>query len=220
MMLEAGRYDEAESYLRRALAVYVKTLGARHQVTAGVYYKYGMLLTKRARGDDLTRADSLLHAALDIRSTLGTAHPARAYPLHALGLLVLRRGDDRAAETWFRQALAIRRHGGDAPRETVRTLVRMGQAQVASTDADAERTLREADSLARARIEPDDPVRSRAAIALALAGARSGGGAVAASSYASSLRSLSERVGRSHPWTREACAEGAALGLEQDDVCR
>jgi tetratricopeptide (TPR) repeat protein len=220
MLLEAGRYDEAESYLRRALAVYITTLGAGHRVTAGLYYRYGTLLARRGRGDDLTRADSLLHAALDIRRTLGPTHPALAQPLHSLGILALRRGDARAAERWFRQALAIRRHGGDSPRETMRTLVRLGQAQLAADHADAAATLREADSLARARIEPDDPVRSRAAIALALAAVRSGDPADAVSAYTSALRSLSERVGRMHPWTREACAQAAVLGLGADDVCR
>ncbi|HEY7235591.1 MAG TPA: serine/threonine-protein kinase, partial [Gemmatimonadaceae bacterium] len=138
LLAETGRYDDAEPYVRRALAVYVKTLGPRHQATAGLYFRYGTLLALRGRGDDLTRADSLLRAGLDIRRALGPTHPTLAYPLHSLGILALDRGDPRAAEGWFRQALAIRRRGGDAPRETVRTLVRLAQAQLAAGDTGVE----------------------------------------------------------------------------------
>jgi tetratricopeptide (TPR) repeat protein len=219
MLREASRYDEAEPYLRRALAVYVKTLGPRHLVTAGLYVSYGTLLAKRGRGDDFTRADSLLHAALDIRRILGPTHPALAYPLHSLGILALNRGDPRAAEGWLRQALAIRRHGGDAPRETARTLVRLAQARLAAGDTPVETILREADSLARARIEPDDPVRSRAAIGLALAEVRRGDRADGGPLYARSMEALADRIGQTHPFLREACAAGAALGLDAGGAC-
>lgn len=219
MLLEAGRYDEAEPYLRRALAIFVRTLAPQHLATAQTEVRYGTLLAMRARGNDFTRSDSLLHAALEMRRKLGPIHPFVAYPMHALGILALERGEPRAAEGWFRQALAIRRRGTDSPRETVRTLVRLAQAQLAAGDSGVETTLREADSLARARIEPGDPVRSRAAIGLALAQVRRGNRGDGAPLYAQSIKTLADRVGTGHPSVRAACADGTALGLDDGAAC-
>ena len=168
MLREAGRYDEAEPYIRRGLAVRRKVLGDDHRFTGESYFSLGVLLAHRGRGDDHVQADSLLRAALDnFRRNLGPEHPAVAYPLHALGELQARRGDDVGAERWLRQALAIRRASGrDSPRVTVQTLVALGRVQRRRGAPAAEALLREADSLARARLPADDPARAEAAAAL------------------------------------------------------
>ncbi len=221
LLREAGRYDEAEPLVRRALAIRVKVLGPRHRETAESYYSLGLLLALRGRGNDFAASDSLLRASLDVhRATLGPAHRAVAYSLNALGILALRRGDARAAEDWFRQALAIRITGtGDSPRETARTLIWLSQAQAARGEPAAAATIRQADSLARATLAPDDPVRIRAAIGLALAIARQGDRSAAAPLFSGALAALAARVGAAHPFVRQACADGIALGLSGGAGC-
>jgi serine/threonine-protein kinase len=221
MLREAGRYDEAEGYMRRALAIRLKTLGPDHRYTAESYFSMGTLFALRGRGDEFARADSFLHAAVDnYRRTLGPTNRSVAYPLHSLGILALHRGDPRAAEGFFREALAIRRTGtGDSPRETSRTLVRLGLARFAAGDAGYEASFREADSLARSTLDRNDPVRNRASIRLALAEARHGNRAAAAPRYASAVRALASRIGDTHPFVKAACADGAALGLTAEGAC-
>jgi serine/threonine-protein kinase len=221
MLREAGRYDEAEPMLRRAFAIRLKTLGPRHRYMAESYFSLGLLYAMRGRGRDFVEADSLLHAAVDVlRATLGPTHRAVAYSLNALGVLSLHRGDAPAAEAWFRQALAIRRPiTGDSPRETARTLVWLAQAQAARGEPGSESTIRDADSLARARLDPNDPVRIRAAIGLALALERRGDSAAAAPLFSRSVTALAARIGTAHPFVRQACAAGKATGLDGGADC-
>ncbi|HKK27943.1 MAG TPA: tetratricopeptide repeat protein [Gemmatimonadota bacterium] len=218
---EAGKYDEAEPLMRRALAVRVRTLGPDHRFTAESYFSLGLLLALRGRGGDWAEADSLLHASLDVfRATLGPTHRAVGYALYALGVLDMQRRDAPAAEAWFRKALAIRRAtSGDAPRETARTLVWLGAAQMARGEAAAGATLREADSLARATLATADPVRTRAAIGLAEAEARAGDRASVEPAYREALASLAARIGPAHPFVRDACATGRAAGLDGGATC-
>jgi tetratricopeptide (TPR) repeat protein len=218
---EAGEYDEAEPLLRRGLALRLKTLGPRHRFMGDSYFSLGLLLALRGRGDDFAESDSLLHASLDVfRATLGPKHRAVAYALYALGVLALHRGDAPAAEGWLRQALAIRRSTtGDAPRETARTLVWLGEAQLAREETAALATMQEADSLAAATLDPLDPVRSRAAIGLALALARRGDSARAAPMYLRAVTNLAGRIGDRHPFVRTACVEGRAARLDGGTAC-
>jgi Flp pilus assembly protein TadD len=143
-----------------------------------------------------------------------------AYAEYALGVLKLRSGDSAAAESWLRQALAIRRSTTqDAPRETVRTLVWLGQAQGARDPAGALATMLQADSLARAKLSTGDPVRSRAAIGLAVALARRGRTAEAEPMYRRAMVALAARIGDTHPFVSAACDAGRASGLEAGNVC-
>jgi len=218
---EAGKYDEAEPFMRRAMALRVRTLGPDHRFTAESYFSLGLLLALRGRAEDRVEADSLLRAALSVfRATLGPRHRAVGYALYALGVLAMRRGDASGAETRFREALAIRRTAsGDAPRETVRTLVWLGEAQMARGAPAARASFREADSLARATLAPADPVRTRAAIGLAEAVARAGDAAAAEPAYRGAVAALAARIGPDHPFVREACETGRAAGLDGGASC-
>jgi eukaryotic-like serine/threonine-protein kinase len=217
----AGDYDEAEPLVRRELATRVRVLGPRHRFTADAYFSLGLLLALRGRPGDFVESDSLLHACLDVfRATLGPRHRAVAYGLYALGVLDLRRGDPAAAERDLRQALAIRRATAeDSPRETVRTLIWLSQAQLARSEAEAGATMREADSLARATLAPGDPVRSRAAVGYAVVLARAGRMVAAEPAYRDAMDSLVARLGDTHPLVRAACEAGSASGLAAGRVC-
>ena len=77
----------------------------------------------------------------------------------------------------------------------------------------------QADSLARATLAPGDPVRSRAAIGLAVSLARHGRASDAQPLYRSALAALAERIGDLHPFVQAACAAGRASGLHGGAVC-
>ena len=218
---EAGKYDDAEPLLRRGLASRVKALGPRHRFTAESYFSLGLLLALRGNVDDFVESDSLLKASLDVfRATLGPTHRAVGYSLYALGVLELRRGDPAAAERWLRQGLAIRRTTTeDSPRETVRTLIWLAQAQDARAERGALATMRQADSLARATLRAGDPVRSRAAIGLAVALARRGRAAEVEPMFRRAMAALAGQIGDAHPFVHAACEAGRASGLEAGRVC-
>ncbi len=222
MLREDGRYDEAEPYLRHAFAIRLRVLGPDARFMAESYFSLGDLLALRGRPGDFAESDSLLHAALNVfRATLGPKHRAVGYAMHALGVLDLRRGDLAAAERWLRQALAIRETTTeDSPRETVRTLVRLGQVQLARREPDTEPTYERADSLARARLAPTDPVRERATVGLSLALARDGRRRVADTMYLHAMSALAARLGALHPLVEQDCAAGENEGLEAGTVCR
>ena len=218
---ESGHYDEAEPLVRRELALRVRVLGPRHRATGSTYFSLGLLLALRGGAGDLRQSDSLLHAALDVfRATLGPSHRAVAYAEYALGVLALRKNDPAAAEAWLRQALEIRRASlQDSPRETVRTLVWLGQAQRARSPAASLATMLEADSLAAATLSAGDPVRSRAAIGLAVTLALRGRTVEAEPMYRRAMAALAARIGDTHPFVHAACEAGRASGLEASDIC-
>ncbi len=221
MLREAGRYDEAEPYLRRAYAIRRKVLGAEARFMGESYFSLGYLLALRARPGDFAQGDSLLHAALDVfRTTLGPKHRAVGYAEHALGVLYFHHGDLSRAERWLDRARTLRETTkGDSPRETARTLVRLGQVQLARREPTALPTYREADSLARATLDSLDPVRSRAAVGLAIALARRGGHAPADTMYLHAMTNLAARIGAQHPIVREDCEAAVRAGLHGAGVC-
>jgi tetratricopeptide (TPR) repeat protein len=220
LLREAGRYDEAEPVFRRGLAVRQKVLGPEHRFVGESYFSLGLLLALRGRPEDLAEADTLLPAALVIhRATLDPEHPAVGFTLYAMGILAAQQGDTAAAVRRFREALSIRRQNRDAPRETVRTLVELGTLLRRGGDAGADSALREAHDLARDGLPAGDPVRSRAAIALAQLIAARENLAEAGPIHREALIALRDRIGADHPIVRAACAEGAALGLDSGDAC-
>jgi hypothetical protein len=136
-----------------------------------------------------------------------------------MGVLAAQQGDTAAAVRRFREALSIRRQNRDAPRETVRTLVELGTLLRRGGDGGADSTLREAHELAREGLPAGDPVRSRAAIALAQLIAARGNVVEAGPIHREALAALRDRIGADHPIVRAACVEGAALGLDSGDAC-
>ncbi len=220
MLREAGHYDRAEPYLRHAYQIRRKVLGTDARFMGESYFSLGYLLALRGRPDDFAESDSLLQAALDVfRTTLGPTHRAVGYAEHALGVLAFHRGDLPQAESWLQRAKTLRESTkGDSPRETARTLVRLGQVQMARHERGALATYREADSLARATLDSLDPVRSRAAVGLAIALAGRGERPIADTMYSRAVAALAGRIGAEHPIVREDCAAGRAVGL-RDDAC-
>jgi len=217
---ESGQYDAAEPLVRRELALRVKTQGPRHRFTADAYFSLGLLLALRGHGNDFVESDSLLHAALDVfRATLGPKHRAVGYALYALGVLALHRGDFSQAERWFRQALVIRRTTTqDSPRETVRTLLWLGETELARGGR-ADATMREADSLAAATLAADDPVRARTDLGLAIAMAHAGAVRDAEPRFRDGVSRLATRVGALHPFVLGACQAGRDVGLDGGSAC-
>lgn len=222
MLREAGRYDEGEPLMRSGLAIRRKALGHDHRYTAESYLSLGKLLAHRGRGNDFTEADSLLTRALTIyRARLGREHPAVAYVLHALGVLAYNRGRLADSERWFREALALRRRAGgrDDPAVTVQTLTALGHTLRDRHAADAGDVMRAADSLARARLDPEHPFRRRAEIGYALVLADGGELARAGPLFADGVRHLAARIGGEHPYVRLACVRGRAHGLSAEPPC-
>lgn len=222
MLREAGRYDEAEPLMRRGLAIRRKALGDDHRYTAESYFSLGKLLAHRGRGSDHAEAESLLTRALSIyRATLGNEHPGVAYVLHAHGVLAYNRGRLAESERWFREALALRRRvgGRDDPAVTVHTLTALGHTLRDRGAADAADFMRVADSMARARLDPEHPFRRRAEIGYALVLADGGDVARAGPLFADGVTHLAARIGPDHPYVRRACARGGALGLAAAPHC-
>ncbi len=221
MLREAGRYDQAEPFLRHAYQIRRQVLGTDARFMGESYFSLGYLLALRADPADFAEGDSLLHAALDVfRTTLGPTHRAVGYAEHALGVLYLHHGDLARAEQWLGRARALREGTrGDSPRETARTLVRLGQVQLARQEPAALATYREADSLARATLDSLDPVRSRAAAGLAIVLAGRGERAVADTMYTRAMTALVGRIGAQHPIVREDCAAAGGAGLRDASVC-
>ncbi|HET7584929.1 MAG TPA: tetratricopeptide repeat protein [Gemmatimonadaceae bacterium] len=213
---DAGRYDDAETFFRRELAARLKVLGPEHRYIADPAFGLGLTLALRGEPDDLVEADSLLHLSFDVyRTTLGPTHRAVGYSLWALGVLALRNGRPAEAERWLRDALTIRRTtSGDAPRETVRTLVWLGEAQLAAGEESAETSFREADSLARSTLAATDPVRTRAAVGVALAAAHRVGAPAVASDFHEAIGLLAQELGPEHPFVRHACAQARSVSLD------
>ncbi|HSK20714.1 MAG TPA: serine/threonine-protein kinase [Longimicrobiales bacterium] len=221
MLREAGRYDEAEPFARRGLAVRRQVFGPDHRFTGESLFSLGTLLALRGAPGDHVESDSLLSAALVVyHTTLGEDHPGTAYVLHSQGVLAEAQGDRAAAEQKYRTALDIRRGSTrDSPRVTIHTLVALGQLLLPSDTAAAMPLLREAHTIAVERLEPGDPVRSRAAIALSLGLAVTGSSAEAAPVFEAALRALRERIGQEHPDTRAACAAARAAGIDDGGTC-
>ncbi|HYS05145.1 MAG TPA: tetratricopeptide repeat protein [Candidatus Dormibacteraeota bacterium] len=92
----SSNYDEAESLLRRALAIVSALRGEDHPDTAGVVAQLGVLEQQRGRPE---AAEGLVKKELAVREkVLGPGHPATAASRIALGVVMRERGilDDAA----------------------------------------------------------------------------------------------------------------------------
>lgn len=222
MLREAGRYDEAEPILRRGLAIREKLLGPTHRFTGESWSALGKLLAQRGRGDDYVEADSALHRALSILlGTLDPDHPAVSYVTQALGNLAYNRGQLPDAERWFRRTLAQRQRGSarDNPAVTVQTLTALGHTLRDEGSPEAAKVFRQADSLARARLDPLNPFGRRAEIGLALVLADSGAREASDSLYTEGMIALAARIGAGHPYVIRNCRRAAGTGLRASPPC-
>jgi tetratricopeptide (TPR) repeat protein len=100
-----GRYAEAETLVRRALAIRLKALGEGHPDTAASYNRLAANLHAQGR---YAEAETLVRRALAIRlKALGEDHPDTGRAYQGLAVSLLGQGKYAEAETLFRRALAI-----------------------------------------------------------------------------------------------------------------
>jgi tetratricopeptide (TPR) repeat protein len=110
-----GKRDEAETLLRRALAVFERTYGAHHYEIAVTMHDLAAVC--EAKGDT-AEAERLYRRALAIKDKrLGSDHAEIATSLKSLAILCRAQGRDAEANQLYRRALAIleRAHGSSHP---------------------------------------------------------------------------------------------------------
>ena len=106
VLLEQGRYQDAEPLARRALAITEGALGADHPEVATDLDRLGAVYYRQ---DRLEEAEPLRARALAIREqALGPDHPDVATSLNNLGALYNSQGRSDEAEAHWQRALAIR----------------------------------------------------------------------------------------------------------------
>jgi len=165
LLLDLGRYDEAAAQIEPAFALYVRATGADSPATA--YWERIVAELEEARGALDAAAQRLQRIDASQRGHLPENHLINGYVALDAGYVALARGASEAAGTDFARARrvfdAIQPLGH--PR---RIEAALGEALVAAGRSDAPRAdalLAEAQTQARAQLEPDH--RLFAAIALA-----------------------------------------------------
>ncbi len=125
ILVDLGRPEDAEPFLREALAMHERTLGPLHPEVAEDLDR--LVLLSMARGN-LDEARELAERSLSIRQqSLGGDHIETADSLNNLGVLQRQAGDYSAAEESYRQALAIRQAQlGDRHPDTLDSLGNFG----------------------------------------------------------------------------------------------
>ncbi|HVP12319.1 MAG TPA: tetratricopeptide repeat protein [Phycisphaerae bacterium] len=104
-----GLYDQAETYLRSALARRQALFGREDLGVAEVLEDLGLLLMDKGQ-NHIAQAQPLLEEALAVRrKLLGEDHPAVAAAMHNLGTALVTATDAEHAEPVLQQALALRR---------------------------------------------------------------------------------------------------------------
>jgi len=125
-----GKYAEAESLYKRAIAAYEKTRGPEHPDLARALVFLGCLY-RDEKQFDITKADPLLERALAIREkALGPDHPSTASALSQLSLLDFYEQKFGEAERLAERALPIEEKAyGPKGLEVSTTLNRLGLAE-------------------------------------------------------------------------------------------
>ncbi len=115
ILIDRGRYAEAEEVLRRALAQRPRSAG---EVDARLAETLENLATALRSEGKLPEAEALIRETLQMRRRIfGRDSPEIATSLNNLALMLRERGQFGEAEDFYRQALAIRRRtlGPDHP---------------------------------------------------------------------------------------------------------
>jgi serine/threonine protein kinase len=101
-----GKYAEAESLLRKALAIRIKTMGEGHPSTAESYTNLAFNLDAQGKHAE---AEPLLRKALDISlKALGEGHPQTATSYNNLAFNLYAQARQAEAEDLYRRARDIR----------------------------------------------------------------------------------------------------------------
>ena len=110
---QLGRIDEAEPFLRRALATRLDLHGSASLEAAESHFRLGMLLAEKG---DYDGAESELGRSIEIRAQeLGPEDPSVGDVLSMLGTVQRWRGEYATARASFERALAISRAAHEAP---------------------------------------------------------------------------------------------------------
>ena len=103
---ERARYEQAEAFYLRALALREKTLGPEHSDTATTLHFLAHYYEDQGKYE---QAEAYHQRELDIREKVfGLEHPQVAQSLHCMAKLYRERGKYEQAETSYQRALAIR----------------------------------------------------------------------------------------------------------------
>ncbi len=156
-----GRFDEAETTLRRSLVLDERLWGDNDPRVAKVLHNLSGIAYYRGH---TAESEKLLRRALAIREALPDDDPELAGSREALALLLLDRGEAaEAAEILEPLAATVEKiYGGDHP-ELARTLLNLGLARSRlGQDAVARRLFERALSIAEQTLEPGQPLLVRA----------------------------------------------------------
>jgi tetratricopeptide (TPR) repeat protein len=157
LLMTKARYAEAEPFMRRAVAIFEKTLGPNHALVATGLNNLAQLLEDTNR---LAEAEPLMRRALAIdEASLGPNHPNVAYRLNNLASLLHTTNRLPDAEPLMRRALAISEAGlgPDHPHVAIR-LNNLAQLLTATSRlAEAEPLMRRALAIGEASLGSDHP---------------------------------------------------------------
>ncbi|OON65487.1 tetratricopeptide repeat protein [Hymenobacter sp. CRA2] len=194
-------FQEAESLLRRALAITEKMNGPDHPLVATSLNNLGLLLRDTNR---LAEAEPLLRRALAIaEASYGPDHPAVAIRLNNLGLLCRDTNRLAEAEPLMRRALAIDEasYGPDHPAVATSLNNLAMLLQETNRLAEAEQLIRRALAIDEASYGPDHPAVATVLINLAM------------------LLQETERLAEAEPLIRRALAiDEASYGPDHPEV--
>lgn len=194
-------WDEAETYLSRAVELERQVGGERTLAVAELLQDLGPTLTGAGRFED---ADSVLREALDLRSALlGPEDPATASTASRLAMNRRGVGDYEEAENLAREAVRVLRAHPDAHRESLadalHTLAFVRRSQAAL--GEAETLYREALAIRRELFDAAHPAVLQTMNNLALVLEAEGDYEEAEALLRESLEARRQRLGVEHPLT-------------------
>ena len=205
---ERGRWDEAEKWFRKALAI-EEEIGSRQHIL-GAYQELGRVAHERGRLDE---AEEWYRKALAIREEVGD-YQGMASTYHQLGMVARERGRLGEAEEWYRTSLAIRTQASDRP-EMAKSFHELGNIALLGG------RLAEAEEWYRKSLAIVEEVRDRTGMAntydmLGVVAQRRGGLREAEDWYRNSL-ALKEETGN-RPGMAVAYARLGLLAREQGEL--
>jgi serine/threonine-protein kinase len=155
-----GRYERSEQVLERALSLKRRVHGPRHPETAAALERLAWTLKDVGAYE---RADSLLDRSLSILRSGHGPDSLRALVYNGRGVVAFEQSRYDAAETWHRQALALRRQlfpdGAPPLAYSLYNLAVTRHEQDAHDEA--ERLYREALAVARSHLPAKHPETTR-----------------------------------------------------------
>jgi CHAT domain-containing protein/tetratricopeptide (TPR) repeat protein len=207
-----GKYADAESLVRKALAICEEVLGPRHPRTAENYDDLAAYLSAQGKARD---AEPLHRKALAIKEeVLGPKHPLTATSYNNLAYNLFGQGKARDAESLHRKALAIRQEVlGPRHPDTAYSYNNLGVTLDSQGKVrDAEPLHRKALAIREAVLGPRHADTAASYNNLAINLYAQGKVRDAEPLYRQALASFEEVLGPKHPHTAQSC-DGLAVNL-------